>query len=183
MRNLLPLLALALLACRSQSPQSPVHFAREEIEMRVFENRVEIMGNYHFQSATDKPLSAMMFYPFPLDAGHGFPDSVAVPGLAFSRQDSGVSFGFAFRPRAEDSFQVFYRQPLSVKSARYIVTTTRQWNRPIDQARFRITVPASLTGVKLSYPHDRLERTDSTVTYSFARRRFFPSEDIVVSWR
>jgi hypothetical protein len=77
---------------------------------------------------------------------------------------------------------VFYRQPLRGRLARYIVTTTQRWGRPIDRAQFSVTVPAALRNVRLSYLPDRTERRDSLVTYSFARKGFMPSEDVIVTW-
>jgi len=173
---------------KRECPTSPLHFAREEIDMKVRPGYVEIGGNYHFTNAFSKPTSARIFYPFPLDSIHGYPDSIVlltrgdtmphrVPG------DSGVYFMMSFVPRQEDSFYAWYRQPLRGNAARYIVTTTRAWGRAIDMARFRISVPASLQDVKLSYRPDRIERTDSIVVYHFARRGFYPDKDVVVTWR
>jgi hypothetical protein len=114
---------------------------------------------------------------------HRYPDSIALPGFDFERGDSGVSFTMRFRPQAEDSFLAYYRQPLRGKQARYIVTTTRAWKKPIDRASFRVAVPKQLPNVKLSYRPDRTEKTDSTVVYTFTRRRFYPDTDVIVTWR
>ena len=172
--------------CRAPTPGSPaasLHFAREEIQMNVRPGAVEIAGMYHFTNTLSYPATAVIFYPFPLDSFHAYPDSVAIPGYEFERSDSGVSFKLRFRPQVEDSFLAYYRQPLRGRQARYIVTTTREWKRPIDQARFRITVPAGFKGVKLSYKPDATSHTDSTVTYSFTRRSFYPDKDVIVTWK
>jgi hypothetical protein len=88
-----------------------------------------------------------------------------------------------FRPGAEDSFFAYYRQPLKTNSATYIVTTTRKWKRPIDLARFRVTVPARLADVKLTYKPDSVKKADSTTSYFFTRKRFYPDKDVTVTWR
>lgn len=165
------------------STQSLVHFAREEITMNVRAGSVEVWGLYHFENSAANPVTAGIFYPFPLDSVHGYPDSIALPGFDFVPGDSGISFKVRFEPQAEDSFLAYYRQPLRGKQARYIVTTTRAWRRAIDQARFRITVPAGFQDVRLSYKPDAKEETDSMVIYSFARRGFYPNQDVVVTWR
>lgn len=172
--------------CRTPSPDSPsavLHFAREEIRMNVRPGAVEITGMYHFTNILPNPASAVIFYPFPLDSFHAYPDSVSIPGYEFERGDSGVSFKMRFRPQVEDSFLAYYRQPLLGRQARYIVTTTRQWHRAIDCAWFRVTVPTDFRDVKLSYKPDRIERTDSTVVYSFARCGFYPDKDVIVTWK
>lgn len=172
--------------CRAPAPGSPaavLHFAREEILMNVRPGVVEITGMYHFTNTLSSPATAVIFYPFPLDSIHGWPDSVSVPGYEFERADSGVSFKMRFEPQAENSFLAYYRQPLRGRAARYIVTTTQAWQRAIDTAYFRVIVPADFRGVKLSYKPDAVARTDSSVIYSFTRRRFFPNKDVIVSWQ
>ena len=172
--------------CRTPTPGSPsavIHFAREEILMNVHPGAVEITGMYHFTNSLSDPATAVIFYPFPLDSIHAWPDSVSVPGYEFERSDSGVSFKMHFRPQTEDSFLAYYRQPLHGRQARYIVTTTQVWKRAIDQARFRIVVPADFKDVKLNYKPDAVTRTDSTVVYSFIRHKFFPDKDVIVTWQ
>jgi hypothetical protein len=180
-----------------------VHFAREEIAMDVRPGALEVRGMYHFTCSAREPLVASVFYPFPLDSTHLYPDSIelrtpndAAPltlalsqreregvRVSFVRQDSGVAFRMRFRPEAEDSFFAYYRQPLKTNSATYIVTTTRKWRRPIDLARFRVTVPASLVDVKLTFKADSVVRSDSAITYFFTRKKFFPDRDVTVMWK
>lgn len=170
-----------LLACSRPSP-SPVSFCREEVALDVRPGLLRVSANYHFFSSATQPLTGLMLYPFPLDSGHAWPDSIVIPGHRFRLADSGVTFLMKFPPRAEDSFQAFYRQPLLGNAARYIVTSTRKWKRPIDLARFRISVPADLPGVQLNYQPDSITRADSVITFWFARRRFYPDSDVVVTW-
>lgn len=175
--------------------------------MDVRYGALEVRGMYHFQCSAREPLAASIFYPFPLDSTHPYPDSIEIrtptadrlplaAGTAdsalwpsvlgvrtFMRQDSGVAFRMRFRPGAEDSFFAYYRQPLRENSATYIVTTTRRWRRPIDLARFRVTVPAGFKDVKLTFQPDSVIRSDSLVTYFFTRKRFFPDKDLTVTWR
>jgi hypothetical protein len=169
--------------CRKAEPPGPIHFAREEISMDIRPGTLELRGMYHFTCTARDPLIAGMFYPFPIDSTHLYPDSIELPGYRFTESDSGVSFRMRFRPGTEDSFFAYYRQPLRANSACYIVTSTRKWNRPIDLARFRVTVPASFQGVQLTFKPDSTVRSDSTVTYYFARRRFYPDRDVIVTWR
>jgi hypothetical protein len=193
---------LASVSCRKTAPESPVHFAREEIAMDVRPGTLEVRGMYHFTCSAREPLVASIFYPFPLDSTHLYPDSIelrtptanrqtadsgvrrsALELRTFVRQDSGVSFRMRFRPSAEDSFFAYYRQPLKTNSATYIVTTTRKWKRPIDLAQFRITVPASFKDVRLTFKADSMVGSGSTVSYFFTRKKFYPDKDITVTWR
>ena len=215
MRLRLPLVVLwvgvALVSCRKAAPESPVHFAREEIAMDVRPGTLEVRGMYHFTCSAKQPLVASLFYPFPLDSTHLYPDSMEIrtphsptgaseananrqsadSGIrrsalelrTFLRQDSGVSFRVQFRPGAEDSIFAYYRQPLKTNSATYIVTTTRKWKRPIDVAQFRVTVPVGFKDVGLTFKPDSVVKSDSTVSYFFTRGEFFPDKDVTVTWR
>lgn len=151
--------------------------------MDVKPGTLEVRGMYHFTCSAKEPLVASVFYPFPLDSTHPYPDSIEITQHAFQRQDSGVAFRMRFQPGAEDSFFAYYRQPLKTNSATYIVTTTRKWKRPIDLARFRVTVPARLADVKLTYKPDSVKKADSTTSYFFTRKRFYPDKDVTVTWR
>ncbi|OYD14777.1 hypothetical protein CH330_07655 [candidate division WOR-3 bacterium JGI_Cruoil_03_51_56] len=175
------LISVLMFSCRIQ-PAAPVHFAREEVALSINHGCIETRGKYHFTSSAKKRLLARMFYPFPIDSVQNYPDSIGISRSRFTYSDSGLSFTLKLRPRSEDSFSAYYRQTLKGNSARYIVTTTRKWKRPIDLARFQITVPARFRNVRLNYKSDSVRTTDSIITYFFARCKFFPSEDVIISW-
>jgi hypothetical protein len=151
--------------------------------MDIRPGTLEVRGMYHFQCSAKEPLVASLFYPFPLDSTHLYPDSVEIRQHGFQRQDSGVSFRMRLRPETEDSFFAYYRQPLKTNSATYIVTTTSKWKRPIDLARFRVTVPASFRDVRLTFKADSVAKSESAVTYFFTRKRFYPDKDVTVTWK
>lgn len=174
--------AFVLLAGCPGESAGPIHFAREEIDITVRPGAVEVLGTYHFQYSGSDAVAAIISYPFPLDSNHAFPDSVCLFGRRFSLTDTSARFVMRLVPGREDSFTAWYRQPLCGTQARYIVTTTRQWRRPIDRAQFRVTVPASLPGATVNYEPDSTRRTDSTLTWFFNRLGFYPAEDVIVSW-
>ncbi len=178
-----PCVLVAGLCCRKAAPELPVHFAREEVSMDIRLGTLEVRGVYHFQCSAGQPLVASIFYPFPLDSTHLYPDSIEIRQHGFQRQDSGVSFRMKFTPDAEDSFYAYYRQPLRTSSATYIVTSTQKWKRPIDLARFQVTVPAGFRDVTLSFKPDSTVTRDSIVSYFFAREKFFPDKDVTVTWK
>ena len=188
------ILCLALLpGCRRDSA-GPVHFAREEISVRVrladpkdrgdsgAVGTIEVLGRYYFTCSAEDTVAAIISYPFPLDSFHGYPDSVALSGYRFQLVDSAARFVMRFPPGEEVSFTAWYRQPLYGPEARYIVTTTRHWRRPLDRAEFAVTVPAELPDARLNYQPDSTRQTDSTLTWFFTRRKFYPAEDVIVTW-
>lgn len=178
----LALLLLLGAACRRAEPVGPVHFAREEVWMDVRPGVLAVSATYHFTCTAKEPVGAVVSYPFPVDSLNLYPDSIVIPGHAFTRNDTAVTFMMHFAPGREDSFSAWYRQPLRSNSARYIVTSTRKWRRPIDRASFRLSVPARFCGVTLSFEPDSVVIVGSTRNYYFTRTRFWPDRDVVVEW-
>lgn len=149
----------------------------------IHSGALEIKGNYHIFSSAKNVISVIFFFPFPVDSSIQFPDSIAIPDCPFTRTDSGVSFKKRFRPQGEDSFFVYYRQPLRGNTARYIVTTIRRWKRPVDLASFTVNVPVEFKDVRLNWTPDSVQKSDTNITYFLTFRKFYPDKDIVITWR
>lgn len=143
---------------------------------------MEVRGTYYFKVRATKPLTALMSYPFYIDTDCPYPDSVDIIGHAYTPNDTAVTFVMRFSPSGEDSFSAYYRQRLGSRQARYIVTSTRRWQAPIDTAEFRVTVPLEFEDVDLSYEPDSVVWRESLVDYYFTRRRFWPDRDLIVKW-
>jgi hypothetical protein len=172
---------MLLLACRG-SRLRQIHFAREEVDVVVRPGTVEVTGVYHIANLSADTLLGMFFYPFPLDSLTPYPDSISLPGMYYTRSDTGLLVRMKLPARAEESMRVYYRQQLRANRALYIVTTTRRWPRPIDRAAFRVTVPAGLQGARVSFEPDSVEHTDSTLTWLRTFTKFRPAEDVIVTW-
>lgn len=180
MRRLIFLL-LTILFCRPSS--LVVRFCREEVAITIHSGFVEVQGKYHIKSRAKNRILVQFFYPFPIDSTHPFPDAIVIPGHEFTLTDSGVLFPMRFDPGKEDSFSVYYRQPIKENSCRYIVTTTRRWKRPIERAYFTITVPAEFKDVNLSFTPDSIQQSDTVTTCFVTFWRFYPAKDILITWR
>ncbi len=172
---------LTLLFCLHSS--LPVRFCREEVTITIHSGFVEVEGKYHIKSRAKNRILIEFFYPFPIDPTHPFPDSIAIPGYQFTLGDSGLLFQMRFEPGKEDSFSVYYRQPIKENSCRYIVTTTRRWQEPIDLARFIIHIPLRFQDARLNYSFDSNITQDSVTTYFLNFCRFYPKKDIIINWR
>jgi hypothetical protein len=102
--------------------------------------------------------------------------------MGFVRESAGVAWRLTFGPREEKAVRVEYVQGIRQRKAIYIVTTTKQWMRPIELAEFEFRVPAALEGVRLSFEPDRTEVLGDTVVYRLARTQFMPDSDLTVTW-
>jgi len=150
--------------------------------MLVDSGKVSISADYYFKNPSNQTKSALIFYPFPIDEYHYYPDSILVLGLDYTKNDSGVNFIMRFKPNAGDTLKVFYRQKLKDNQARYILTTTKQWQRPLKQAKFIIDVLENFTNLQLSYKPDSIIRRNNRVLYYIAKKNFMPNKDLIINW-
>jgi len=169
-------------------PATPVDFVRETIDMVVRDGSFTVTGTY-FLRWNDASLNVFpLMYPFPVDGGIHFPESVTVTGtdsrapLPFRENRERGVISFAVQQGLSDTFTVTYTQKTETASARYILTTTKAWGKPLERAAFIVTVPAHFRGVELTYEPDTVTRDGDSVIYRFTRTDFMPDHDLVVTW-
>lgn len=182
------------LSCAEQeeaaAPPSPVRFVREHVRVEPSERQTRVVGIYSFRNDSDTPCDVGMRYPFPVDRGHLYPMRIRVheerggvpEPMGFVRESTGIAWRLRFAPREEKVVRVEYVQEIREKRAVYIVTTTKQWMRPIDLAEFEFRIPATLKGARLSFEPDRSEVVGDTTVYHVALREFMPESDLTVVW-
>ena len=79
------------------------------------------------------------------------------------------------------SVRSVYRQERRASYARYVVTTTSAWGRPLTHARFEIYLPAGARDMEFSFPFGRGEG-EGGACYVYEAVDFMPSHDITVTW-
>jgi hypothetical protein len=190
----LALCAAGLPSCHEGRPEAypapPVSFYREYVIVETARGRTRVDGTYYFRSAADEPLEIAIHYPFPVDRHHLYPLRIGarqlVDGewkpLGYTRSATGIDWSMAFEPREERAVRVEYVQEIRRNHAIYIVTTTKQWGRPIEVAEFEFRIPADLSDVQLSFEPDREEVRGDTTLYYMKRTDFLPDEDLTVIW-
>lgn len=169
-----------------------VSFDSEWIRLAVVDDSLEVQGTYYLVCRPEARVS--LFYPFPEDSLMGGARMVSLHAstrgaprreLDWEEGRAGA-WGIRFHtpPCAGDTIVIdaVYRQALRTNYARYIVTTTRSWRRPLSLARFEIRLPPGAIPIEFSYPFE--PRMDSIGPYyGFESRGFFPDRDVTVRWR
>jgi len=171
----------------------PLQFDSELIRLYVAADSLEVDGIYRFLCKPAGFPEMTLFYPYPQDSLLGGARMVRLE----ARAPRGVwqPARFEETPMAHggrwwvpmdlgDSLEVrcIYRQALRAQYARYIVTTTRHWQRPLSHARFEIYLPKDTSPTRFSFPF-RAEQEDGLVYYVYEAEQFMPSQDIIVEWR
>lgn len=168
----------------------PIVFDSEVIRVTLSADRLHVDGTYFLLNANATDMSQRLFYPFPLDDQHAFPDSITVTSLSpqlapipFIYRREGISFDVLIPASGTAAFQVIYEQPCSVSEACYILTSTAAWKRPIARASFEIHVPKDLELVSCAYEVGEPRAVDGMLVYEFSFDDFMPTRDLCLRWR
>ncbi|MBS4015639.1 MAG: DUF4424 family protein [Candidatus Latescibacteria bacterium] len=160
----------------------PVRFVSEEIRISIDRQEVSVNAVYYFQNFSRELKTGLIFYPFPIDQYHYYPDSIVIAGYDFTRNDSGVNYVMRFRPNAQETVKVFYAQKLKANQTRYILTTTQSWKSPLKQARFIVDMPSEFSKAVFSYEPDSVRLTENRRRYYINEKNFMPDKDLIVNW-
>jgi hypothetical protein len=159
----------------------PIQFKEESIRVTVGAGRMEVDALYVFRNRTEVKHLSTMFYPFPIDDNHPYPDRIDVKGARFLRREKGLIWKLEIGPNEERAVEVTYSQECRLPEARYILTTTGRWGEELERADYEVVWPESLGDVQVSY-EGRQETADGKTTLRFSRQAFMPSRDLVVKW-
>jgi hypothetical protein len=182
------LLAGLLLALAAAPARSALRFDAEVIRLEIRGDTLRVDGTYHFVDPEHRPSTAL-FYPYPEDSllGAAWTESLAwhpaddAPWQALPIRErperSGV--GWLIRHDGAERFTVrtVYCQRLRTRYARYIVTTTNAWGRPLRSARFELMLPPGMELIESSFPFER-----EGEIWVFSAEDFLPAKDVVVRW-
>lgn len=170
----------------------PVHFDSEWIRLSVLGDTLEVSGIYRFRCRYRSGARMPMVYPFPKDSLLGGARMVSLRGgldggdLRPLPWDRSGEVGIRFQcPRCDGdtiTIEAVYRQALTTSYGRYIVTTTREWHRPLRHARFDLRLPPGAVPTEFSFPFTAREDANGPL-YTFEADSFYPERDIVFRWR
>jgi hypothetical protein len=169
-----------------------VDFDSEVIRISVARDTIEVDGLYRFLCHRTGVGDFRVLYPYPEDHRMGAARMVSLearvpasPWAPIKYQElKGRSGSIWHLPSGlGDTLEVRarYRQALLGPYARYIVTTTRRWGRPLRSARFEIRLPRQAQPLRFSHPFQRIA-THEGGYYLFEATDFMPDRDIEVEW-
>lgn len=181
-------LAAALIAFVGAPARSALRFDSELIRLEIRGDTLRVDGLYRFLAANPRqPMP--LFYPYPADSllGAAWTESLAwrpspeAPWQPLTVTERPRRDGVRWQLPTGDGDRVeartVYCQLLRTRYARYIVTSTAAWGRPLREARFEIRLPAGARLTECSFPFAR-----EGELWVYEARDFMPAVDIIFRW-
>ena len=177
------ILIFVLLMISVVLPAQDVEFFREDLEFRLHGNVFSVDGLYYFRNPASHPVKQVLFYPFPDESLYGkvseefgteLPDSAS---CLMSRTKTGAMIRLEIPPNAEKVLRIGYTQHLSGNTAKYIITTTQNWEKSFEQATYQLGVAENLHIKSFSIPPDSFLQKGNTIVYTWERKDFMPDTD------
>ncbi|MFP4471885.1 MAG: hypothetical protein ACLFPE_14470 [Bacteroidales bacterium] len=160
-----------------------VEFFREDLEFRLRVDEFSVNGLYYFRNPAAHPVKQVLFYPFPDEALYGkvsevfatqLPDSAS---CFISRTTTGAMIRLEIPPKYEKVLRIGYTQHPPGNFAKYIITTTQNWEKPFELANYVLIVPDDLEIKSFSIPPDDFVDQKNATIYSWKRKDFMPQVD------
>jgi hypothetical protein len=131
----------------------------------------------------------MVYYPFVVDHRLEYPDSIKVSIstndqlLAYRSESDGIFLSIPFLPEQLITLKVFYSQKTLANQFEYVLTSTKEWGRPLQFASYIIQIPKTKELTHLSLDYQEIQNHDSYQIYSISRTDFMPQENLKIIWK
>ncbi|RPI74333.1 MAG: DUF4424 domain-containing protein [Ignavibacteriales bacterium] len=181
------ILLLPILISFSKTIPQSFYFSEEIIEIKIYEDYADVYGAYLFKSNSESDIKSTLYYPFPVSDSYPYPEEIKVfdkyyNEIHFTELSSGIYFSISLLPDSVSLIKVFYRQKLNTQTMKYILTTTRQWKRPLEKGEYVISLPEEFELKTLSLTPYSREIKSSRNIFHIKKENFMPETDLIISW-
>ncbi|MBE0538953.1 MAG: hypothetical protein IH620_04520 [Ignavibacterium sp.] len=164
-----------------------VKFLGEDITFRLNKENFIVDGLYWFINETDKPIEKIIYYPFPVDDSTGEVHSISIYNISEQRDEiameicnNGLRYLLMMPANDTTIYRIGYRQSVRNGCAKYILTSTAEWNEPLEWAKYKLIADDKTEINKFSYEPDKLYQVDKEKIFYWERRNFLPEFDFVI---
>ncbi|MBN2365234.1 MAG: hypothetical protein EH225_04315 [Calditrichaeota bacterium] len=161
-------------------------FFQEDITFRIDNEYFQVDGFYWFSNKSGKRLEKSIYFPFGNSPHSKAIDSINVLNISknttadiINLSGRGFSFLLEVAPGDTEVYRIRYREELTCDSARYILTSTRRWNKPLEQAEYKLIVSGGVEITGFSIEADRIYGIDGERIYYWKRKEFMPENDMI----
>jgi len=138
-------------------------------------------GNYIMKNNTPDRDYFLLSYPFPQDEYMGEVTHWDIKGNVENVRERKTSLGLRFKlaPGMQESFWATYTQKCLADSAKYIITTTQAWKKPLEIAEYTLIVDECFKVSALPFEPDRQWSADGKQYFFFLKENLMPEKDFV----
>lgn len=161
-----------------------VRFTGEQIDIRVGTDRVQVSGFYRYRNPLPFPVTQGLSVPLPISDKEPAPLHITVMQVHPAQKPIPLRYllgrhrcSLAFDAGEEIVLRVNYEQHTPARRARYILTTTKPWRRPLRHGLYRL-LPREVAITGSNYPLQAL----SPEAVGFQRNEFMPANDWQFAW-
>jgi hypothetical protein len=182
-----------VLAKKQIKNQSGVDFYKEEITLAVNDSESSVNGIYYFRNNTEKAGNFPVIFPFYVDSLSLFPYSIKPYAVDSSKTVSldfesieklgSISLAIPLKPHSVTIWHLDYVQKIKARQARYIITSTNAWGRPLQEATYRFIAPANCDSIKTWPPADSSFKEGGRLIFLSHQKDFLPKQEMEISWR
>jgi len=188
------LIAGAVLLAQGGDPgNSQVEFFKEEITMTVTDSTSSISGVYYFRNNTEKDKPFSVVFPFYVDAVSHYPHEIRAYTVndgdtliiepARLEDRNVIRLRIPMKPKEVTIWHLDYSQRIDGSHARYILTSTRAWGKPLEQALYRFVIPTDFEIIDIWPKIDKARRVKPNLELWSEKTNFMPSRDMEIFWQ
>jgi hypothetical protein len=180
--------SLFFLLCLSSGLVAGQHieFYKEELAFTIDSSCFLVAGDYYFRNPSNSPLSIKIFFPVSKTKGYKAIDTIFVYDISdpskkipVEMADTLASFQISFSPFSEKCIKIFYIQHHNGSRARYILTTTKSWKKPLMSAKYSLIIGKDISVSHFSISPDHSEDFGESMVYYWDRKQFMPDLDFI----
>jgi hypothetical protein len=165
-------------------------FYKEDIAFTLDRNYFRVDGFYWFANQSDMRCENIIYYPFGNSSEKEKVDSIEVYNISqntipkiTNRDLKGFTFLLDIAGRDTEVYHIKYFQKIASYSVKYTLLSTKQWNKALDHAEYKLIVDKQIELTSFSYKPDRVYDINDNKIYYWARSNFMPKSDMVFHFK
>ena len=165
----------------------PLQFAKEKIEVKIYNDYSVVTGKYTFNNVSKNDLGTTLFYPFPVNSSYFYPDTISIcdqdnKSTSFAKSSTGIYFVIKVPADSEAVIKVKYSQRISSDTMKYILTSTQNWIHPLEKAEYQIVLPKEFDLKDISIKPYEKDSSSTNNIYIINKQNFMPETDLIIVW-
>jgi hypothetical protein len=165
-------------------------FFKENITFTLDRKHFTVDACYWFANQLDKNCEKTIYYPFGSGSEKEQVDSIEIANISLKiiptiidHDKNGFSFLLEVAANDTEVYHIKYIQEIASDSARYILISTQQWNKALDNAEYKLIVDKRIELTSFSYKPDRVYTVNDKKIYYWAKSNFMPASDMVFHFK